>query len=285
MRVETSIILATYNRKYLLERSLYCYESQCYNNQNIEFIIIDDHSTDGTREFVLDWSKTTGIRTVVLTPSPKNRVWRDCGAILNYGIRASCGDYLILTHPEVMPGRKSVSGIVEKLKVIPWTYVCCRVYYLRQSDQDILDQVDWKKEGNLAIRSLPGFYDIQPQEHPHYTHQMTDQIGHGGELNHWESWVFGGVSRKTMKKLGGMLETQEWGSVDVAFLHRRRVLEILNVTLPEDETIVIHQNHDLPNDKENHRIEKNWRDELDLLKLSGNPSDLCYPKINFLGWD
>lgn len=45
-----SVIITTKNRKFLLERALYSVLNQTY--QNIEIIIVDDGSTDGTEEYI-----------------------------------------------------------------------------------------------------------------------------------------------------------------------------------------------------------------------------------------
>ena len=283
-RPEVSIVFATYNRLHLLKRSLVCYLNQSFPLDKLELVVIDDHSTDGTSEFIRSWSNETGVRTTVVTPCPKNESWRDCGAVLNAGIRASLGKNIILTHPEVMPGKQSISACVQKMKKYPRWYVCCKVYYLTEEDQKQLDTVDWKSKGVLSVREIPGFYEKDDNPNPDYTHQSTDIVGKPySRLPTWESWVFGGFSRSTWKFLGGMLETQKWGTVDVAFFRRRQTLQITNYTCPEDDTIVVHQNHDSPQDCPTPRIEKVWMEELEQYNLS-LAHELVWPKIDNLGW-
>lgn len=293
-----SIVMATYQRAHLLQRSLEAYETQNFDNKMMEMVIVDDHSTDATREIVLAWSKKTGIQTTILTTAPKTETWRDCGAVLNCGIRASSGDHIILTHPEVIPGRRSVQECVyqldrfemrnkgrgiEDLANCPGLYACCRVYYLSPRDQVGLDLIDLKTKGALGVREIEGFYD-EDGGAPDYQHRTTDIVAQtGSRLPIWESWVFGGCSRQTWKILGGMLETQKWGSVDVAFMQRRRTLGIPNHTCRDEETIVIHQNHDLHHDIPTPRIEEAWKQELKGVDLT-NPNLLCYPVVDFLGW-
>lgn len=293
-----SIVMASYQRAHLLARSLQCYETHEFDNKELELIVVDDHSRDGTQGLVENWSKNTGIRCVVLTPSPKKEEWRDCGAVLNYGIRASSGKHIILTHPEVMPGKGSVAACVDvldrfedggrvgsvSLSSAPnGLYACCRVYYLSPKNQEALDSCDWYESGNLAVRNLPGFYE-EDEGAPDFTHRATDIVAQPkSRLRTWESWVFGGMSRETWKRLGGMLETQRWGSVDVALMQRRRTLGIPNHTCPEDDTITVHQNHDLPSDVKTPRVENDWKEELRDVDLT-NPAKLVYPEIDYLGW-
>lgn len=290
-----SVVLATYQRAHLLARSLVCYERQAFDNDRFEIVVIDDHSTDGTRELVTSWSARTGIRATVLTPHPKKVGWRDCGAVLNYGIRAAAGDYILLTHPEVMPGRDSVAACVdglrkyEDLRTGPDTpfgvYACCRVYYLSAREQALIDTCEWPTRGAAAVRDIEGFYELDVNGHPDYSHRATDKVGVAGSpYPTWESWVFGGCSRETWRRLGGMLESSQWGSVDVAFTHRRRTLGIANYTCGTVETTVVHQNHDdpalnVPTDRD---MDK-WVKELKDYPL-GDPTAMRYPAVDHLGW-
>jgi glycosyltransferase involved in cell wall biosynthesis len=304
--------MASYERAHLLERSLRCYELLNFDNKEMELIVIDDHSTDGTDELVRTWSNRTGIRSTVIVPSPKKEAWRDCGVTLNVGIRASLGKHVLLTHPEVMIGKDSVKACVDVLEEFEnnsaWAttddveiridrglegsgyikrlpiglYACCRIYYLSPKNQEGLDTVDWDKN-LLNVRNLPGFYD---EDHgaPDFTHQATDMVAQPrSRLRTWESWVFGGMSRESWKRLGGMLETNRWGSVDVAFMQRRRALGIANHTCPEDTTICAHQNHDLPYDVKTPRVESDWKEELKDVDFT-NPGLLRYPGVDNLGW-
>lgn len=300
-RPTCSVVLATYQRAHLLARSLACYAYQDFPKEEFELVVIDDGSDDGTADMVRAWSEATDIRSVVLTPHPKKTGWRDCGAVINYGIRASSGGHILLTHPEVMPGRESVKRCVDKLQQydaqrsdfewntpspgMPGLYTCCRVYYLSPREQGALDGADWYGKGPLAVRDIPRFYEDDVNGHPDFSHKATDAVAQpGSRITAWESWVFGGCSRETWRRMGGMLETAEWGSVDVAFMTRRRTLGIPNHTCPEDSTVCVHQNHDDP--KANvvtDRNEAKWRAELTPVNLT-DPTKLRYPYIDFLGW-
>ena len=292
-----SVVMATYQRRHLLERSLRCYElSKGIDPKgDLEIVVIDDSSTDGTKETVQAWSNQTGIRATVLCPYPKRESWRDCGAILNCGIRTSLGKHVLLTHPEVMPGLLSVKRCVDELEGFEklrgpnnlnriGLYACCRVYYLSPRDQVLLDTVDWKNKGALAVREIPQFYEEDTNGVADYMHRATDIVAQpNSRMPTWESWVFGGCSRETWKRLGGMLESQLWGSVDIAFHARRRTLGIGNHTCPEEGTIVIHQNHNLPGDIETPRDMNAWQQELSTYDLT-TPSRLVYPAVDNLGW-
>lgn len=289
--------MATYNRAHLLVRSLKSYAAQEFDNKEMELVVIDDGGDDGTDKILDMFSRRAGVRTVYLRPMPKEPgSWRDCGAVLNYGIRASAGRHIILTHPEVMPGRASVRKCVEVLEdyekanqtnrargSVVGQYASCKVYYMGRHDQEKIDTVPWPEEGNTAVRQISGFYTDDPNGNPDYRHEVTDLVGKPGfRIKTWESWVFGGCSRETWRRLGGMVETSKWGSVDIAFHSRRHALGIGNWTCPDDDSIVVHQNHDGPGDVQTPRDMAAWQQEL--RDFPRTPSELCFPKIDNLGW-
>lgn len=304
-----SVVMATFERQHLLARSIvgYTLSKGITPREDLELVVVDDGSTDGTAEFVRAWSRVSNIRSVVVQPHPKPHGWRDCGAVLNHGIRASSGEYIIITHPEVIPGRKSITDCVHQLErfelnrddtghgpayymnrglPIPQLglYACCPVYYLSPRDQERIDTVPWADKGNLALREIEGFYDQDDNGNPDYRHDVTDRVATPGfRIPAWESWVFGGMSRKTWKILGGMLVTKHWGSVDIAFMERRRALHIPNHTTSDPEAIVAHQCHDLKDDVKTPRCMETWKKELSTYNLR-DPRLLCWPEVDELGW-
>jgi hypothetical protein len=179
-----------------------------------------------------------------------------------------------------MPGKMSVEVVVTVLESSKApTYCCCKPYYLSARDQERIDTVPWLEEGVLALREIDGFYDKAQHEggNPDYTPWSIESVGKpGAQHSHWLSWVFGGVSRRTMKMMGGFPVTKKWGSVDCLFVARRRALGIVNHTLISDDTLCAHQNHNGPNDVPTPRVEELWRQELKDIDPGA--------KIDNLGW-
>jgi hypothetical protein len=256
--------------------------------------MVDDHSTDDSIELVKDWGRRTGIRYQIVIPGPKSAEWVDCGWTINAGIRATTAEHIILTHPEVMPGRASVRTAVEYLSRNPWTYFGAKTYYLSYRDQQRIDSVDWRGEGAKAIRKVDGFYDRDQHVggNPDYTPWAIDRVGEDGYTlpsgfsgKTWESWVWGGCSRVSWKKLSGMLQTKQWGAVDVGFWERRSRVGMKTFTPTDPDAAVFHQNHSGPNDIPSPRVEDGWKQELGPILAGKSADDLLYPAVNNLGWD
>ena len=229
-----SIVMVTYNRAHLLERSLQVYAAQPY--KDFELIIVDDDSTDNTQDLLKKYAQRMDIKSIIVRKQPG--LWRDCARNINLGLRAAKGDFVIATHPEVIPGWLTLHHTASAAR--DEVYVASKIYYLSPSEQERLDTVAWK-ENPLAVRELEGFYASDPAYNlSDYAHAAMDRH------TEWQSWVFGGLSRKTWRRIGGMTEFDTWGSIDMDFLMRRHLLGIKTDTLMDENTICIHQNHDNP---------------------------------------
>ena len=232
--MKLSIVFGTYNRAHLLRRSLETYATQPF--KDFELIVIDDGSTDDTFSLVKSYMGSIDIKYIYLAKDDGR--WRDSSSFINLGIRAARGEIIVPTHPEVMVGKDTLQGIVDNMR--HWTYVCAKPYYLTKADQEAIDTVDWKSDV-LAITKREGFY-----EQPSAEHSGDKAYAHREMEKHevWQSWVFGGMTKPTWRRIGGLSESEVWGPVDITFANRRAVLGIDTVTLKQRSTMVIHQNHD-----------------------------------------
>lgn len=231
----TVIVLGTYNRGHLLERSLKLYE-----RENLLLIIMDDDSNDNTFQLC----ESTPCSVFYIKSPPKNGVWRDSASILNKGIAYAIhkfqAKYIFITHPEIIPGTTTIQSCKE-LAVDHVTWVNAKGYYLSPYHQHIIDTIDWQANP-LNLRQLPGFYNSEPTafQNNDYTPESIDKT----EI--WGSWIFGGGLVEMWNDFGGLTEFETWGSVDVDLLNRRVKLGMNTITPQNENAIVIHQNHDDP---------------------------------------
>jgi glycosyltransferase involved in cell wall biosynthesis len=273
MKKRCSVVFCTYNRADLLARSVECYNRSNFPLDDLEIVVVDDASTDNTSEVCGVFDTRIDVKYVRLRKQAG--LWRDVGAILNHGIRICTGDNIFLTHPEVLIGRDTLVQFCDRNKY--WQYCCAKPYYLSPRDQEQLDTVAWKEKGPLAVREIEGFYDPEQHKdgHPDYNPWAIEGIGKpGGRHPAWESWVGGGFTRQTMKELGGHLVSTKWGTTDILFLNRRRTLGIPNLTMVDDNTLCVHQNHDAPRDIEQTHAEA--------ATFNLTPQNCKYPQINYL---
>ena len=88
MAQSVSAVVITRNRKALLERALHSVLSQ--TRQDLELIVVDDGSTDGTREWMEDFAARHAIRYIY------NADGLGGNHVRNIGIRAASGKYIAL---------------------------------------------------------------------------------------------------------------------------------------------------------------------------------------------
>jgi len=62
----------------------------------------------------------------------------------------------------------------------------------------------------------------------------------------WVNWIWGAMKGSDWEWFGGLGEFNQWGSVDLDFMHRRGVSGIVTKTFQNDSCYTIHQNHDEP---------------------------------------
>lgn len=231
-----SVVLCTFNREHLLARSLRAYASTELSVP-LELIVLDDDSTDNTLDLVRSWARDLDIKYIRLFKAPG--VWRDAACLINIGLRTAKGGHICATHPEVIVGRQTLRWAWDNRK--DGIYQGFKVYYLSPGNQDAIDTVAWWDDP-LNVRTLPGFYSepsTEVRKHEDYSHEATDRH------TRWDSWVFGAMTKKTWREIGGFSEYETWGSADVAFMNRRRILQIGTDTPMDEQTICLHQNHDV----------------------------------------
>lgn len=237
--MKISVVMATYNRAHLLSRSLNGYWRSALIDT--ELIIIDDWSSDNTEDVVRGWSKLLNI-VYIRPPYKQPGTWRSEASIINIGLRAARGEFIVATHPEIIPGQDSLHSMYAFRD--PDTWHTCKPYFLTVNQQACLDDVPWHQT-NLAVRELPGFY-TEEVEVLHggglYDHKAIEQA------TSWESWQFAGALRSTWQKLGGMYPFKTWGSVDMWLAAARKHHGIATKLETHPETYVVHQNHDTGTD-------------------------------------
>jgi len=101
--IQITVIISTYNAVQWLEKVLYGYSQQTY--QDLEVIVADDGSDDVTSKLINEFRKNF--------PFPLRHIWHeDRGymrqTILNEAIIAAKGDYIIMTDGDCIPNKNFV---------------------------------------------------------------------------------------------------------------------------------------------------------------------------------
>lgn len=243
-----SVVIATHNRAKFFRRSLECYAHQTW--KDFEIILLDDDSNDdmfqvcrSAHHLGLDlkhfWFK-----------KPPGVGFRDCGSIMNYGIRAAAGEFIMFTSPEVMPGKTVINEMLITCNLngglSTKTFFTAKCYLLNHVLQPLIDTVDWKGLGvAAAIRQIPQLY-TQPSGEI-FAHDAYQPVNIE-KATQFVTNMMCGMTRAGWKNMGGFYESDVWGPGDIAWLNERNRLGVPLVTLMDMDSYCVHQWHDGPDD-------------------------------------
>src|SRR3989304_3911318 len=139
-----SIIIITWNRKLDILETLSHLKNLSYSNY--EIIIVDNNSTDGTKDSILD--KYPDIKLIALD--------ENIGiAAKNYGINKAKGDFIITLDSDSHLEKDALDKIVEYFKSDPdLSVICCRVIntkdnFIETDDFEHAMVPDEKRKGYL----------------------------------------------------------------------------------------------------------------------------------------
>lgn len=102
--MDVSVVVPTYNRRPVLERTVACLLEQDYNPARYEIVVVDDQSTDDTWE----WLQEVAAREHRLKVARNRKKGR--GQARNAGVEASSGQFICLVDDDVWVVREFVSA-------------------------------------------------------------------------------------------------------------------------------------------------------------------------------
>lgn len=124
---KVSIVLPTYNGSKYIQQSINSCLNQSY--QNIELIIVDDGSTDGTSEIISSYKDD---RVKYLRHEKNNGLPH----ALNTGFSDATGDYLTWTSDDNLYAEVAIEKMLSFLKYYHSHFVYCDFYKFKDNDLD-----------------------------------------------------------------------------------------------------------------------------------------------------
>ncbi len=100
-----SVIIPTYNRRAILKKTINAYTHQSADNQILEILVVDDGSTDGTRELVSEFAATSDVPVRYLHQENSG-----LAAARNHGLREARGELVLLTDDDIIPTPGATAG-------------------------------------------------------------------------------------------------------------------------------------------------------------------------------
>lgn len=123
MRVErVSVLICTYNRARLLRETLAALGSLECPDCDVEILIVDNNSTDNTREVVAEAARESTVPIVYLQESQQGKSFA-----LNRGLAHATGEVVALTDDDVLPSAQWLTRIVGIFRERDVTFVFGKV--------------------------------------------------------------------------------------------------------------------------------------------------------------
>jgi SAM-dependent methyltransferase len=253
MTLKVSVIVSTFNRAALLNRALATYARQTLTPRYWEYVMVDDGSTDDTRNVAAKWANA-GVPIRVLDARddlfcPKQPgTWRDGSAPRNAGSAHCFGEVLIATHPEILIPPDALEIGYEAARDWPERWHTAIPYWLPRAE---LEELPW--EGDLsALERLPGFF-------AHNAACEGDSQRDNRLQAHrrdWEEDSWFAIDMGLWRRIGGLREYAEWELASVDFANRRQAMGVPTNVLtsetsraPSGSLMVYHQWHASPREK------------------------------------
>jgi glycosyltransferase involved in cell wall biosynthesis len=145
--MKLSVIIPCFNEKNTIEKIIYSVKNSSYNNQ--EIIVIDDFSTDGTRE-ILENKINNQVDKIIYQPFNQGK-----GSAIRTGIQVATGDIIIIQDADLeydpQEYRKIISPIINNLADVVYgsRFIrgeCRRVLYF------------WLRIGNGILTTLSNIF-------------------------------------------------------------------------------------------------------------------------------
>ncbi|MGE6472538.1 glycosyltransferase [Serratia proteamaculans] len=115
-----SIYIPTHNRKVMLQRAIFSVQSQTY--KNIEILVCDDGSSDGTEDVVAQLSREDGRIKYFKNDLPKGA----CSA-RNLGVFSAKGYYITGLDDDDQFKENRIKNLVNKFEERPCAFICSNI--------------------------------------------------------------------------------------------------------------------------------------------------------------
>ncbi|WML35845.1 glycosyltransferase family 2 protein [Clostridium sp. OS1-26] len=203
-KIEASVIMPTYNRKDLIELSLYSFNNQEYPVNKFEVIVIDDGSSDGTYNMIKSLKVNYKLK---LLRNEKNYGAAFCR---NKGIKIANGDIIIFSDSDCIVPPNFISGHLKYHETSSNIVVCAliswkKVFSIYYSKFDSIQ----KSEFEYARRNIPKFnnrlIDIDFNYKNNFKILFKDDIKYINKFSYIPDWSEGFLG-KTIKTFGITLE-------------------------------------------------------------------------------
>lgn len=114
MEIVISVVIPTYNRRHSLSRCLEALENQSLSRDKFEVIIVNDGSSDDTKEFLSGYNSSSGLNLVIF-----NNENQGPAVSRNMAIKAAKGEFIAFTDDDCVPQERWLKDLLEEFPKNP----------------------------------------------------------------------------------------------------------------------------------------------------------------------
>lgn len=118
--MDVSVIIPAHNAEHTIQKLLDSLESQAYQRNRYEVIVVDNGSSDATKQIVQEYETVTLLE--------ENNI-QSSYAARNKGIRASCGEVLLFTDADCIVDSNWIEQMLEKFRTSQASVVAGNVLF------------------------------------------------------------------------------------------------------------------------------------------------------------
>ncbi len=163
-----SVIVPTHNRKEILKRTLFSLLAQSLRPEDYQVVVIDDGSTDGTGETVLENFKQN------LEPSIcyLRQTNRGPGAARNLGIAKAAGEILLFINDDTIPDSRLLESHLNQHRIHPGEEFAVLGQVIWSDESSVTPLMRWLDHGG----PLFGFYKLKGKQEVEWNFFVSSNI-------------------------------------------------------------------------------------------------------------
>lgn len=162
-----SLIIPTYNRGKILEKLFTSLEKQNYNPLDFEVIIVNDGSTDSTKEIANKQIKKSKIKISIF-----NQKHKGPAAARNLGLKNAKGEIVLFLGDDIIANKKLLAEHASWQKKFSKENIAVLGYVTWSPEIEVTELMNWLEENGIQF----AYKDLKRKRIAKFTHLYTSNI-------------------------------------------------------------------------------------------------------------
>lgn len=165
--MDISLVVPTYNRGEILKDFLLAVEDQTYPARKVEVVIVDDGSTDQTKDVVRERIRNGKVKIIFILQEHKGPA-----VARNLGVKKAKGEIILFLGDDILPTQKLLSEHVSWHKKFSQENIAVLGYVTWSPKLEITPLMKWLEESGTQF----AYRDLQGKKETDYTHLYASNV-------------------------------------------------------------------------------------------------------------